>query len=57
MLYTLSNSPYVWILGAIRFLDAFKPSEPHLVPYLVDNKGFTPNQAQICLSRRGPCLL
>lgn len=32
---------------AIRFLEAVKPSEPHLVPYLTQVKGFTNLQARL----------
>lgn len=39
---------------AIRFLEAVKPSEPHLVPYLKQVKGFTNLQARLRPNLQAP---
>ena len=45
----LANMPdlqHFATLAGIIFLDAFKPSEPHLVPYLVQVKRFSEQQVR-----------
>jgi len=40
----LLRQPHLALVCAISFLSSFKPSEPHLVQYLLDVKGFTEAQ-------------
>ena len=46
MLRAALDYPALGLIIVIRFFDAFKPSEPHLVPYLVQVKGFSEQQAR-----------
>lgn len=42
-----SYTQAVWgiaLLAVVRFLNAAKPSEPHIVPFLLEEKGFTSQQ-------------
>lgn len=44
-----SYTQAVWgiaMLAVVRFLNAAKPSEPHIVPFLLEEKGFTSQQVR-----------
>lgn len=47
MLNALREYPFFAFLVLIRVLDAFKPSEPHLVPFLVEDKALTERQVPL----------
>lgn len=39
----------VFCLCCVRFLNAFKPSEPHIVPFLSQVKSFSDEQVSNCI--------